>query len=79
VRLIIVDEAVRWAIHRFYSQPLLVTRQQIQILLIVLVVATYFPQVDIEHVRRDYFLEAASLVLCPHQLHELIVDYSAMG
>ena len=68
VRLVLEDHAVTRTVHGLEALHLVVRLQEVEVLLVVLVVATRLPEVDAAQVGRDHFLVASLLILAAHEV-----------
>lgn len=73
------DSAVSRAVHRLQAVRLLLNVKGEHVLSVVSPVARGLPQVRLINVGADDLVKSSLLVLAPDQLHQSIVDSSAVG
>lgn len=67
-----------WAVHRLDTETLLFNLEKEQVLLILIIVTGSLPELQVENVGRNNFLEASNAVLLTDQIHKLVVDVGAV-
>ena len=76
---VVKHETMTRAIHRLHAKSLGFNFKQIDIILIVFVMAGSLPQFKIEHIGSDNLTVSSYSVLGSYKVHKLVVYLSSMG
>lgn len=67
-----------WTVHGLHAEALMLTLEQIDVVLIVLVMTRGLPQLEVKHVWSDYLIISSDSIFSFDQVDELVIDLSTM-